>query len=100
MLETIIIPLLATSGGILAVNILGSLLKAYIYPKWGAKGVHIAVFLLSALSATAVQYYVLHGVLPDFTTLAGWEHFMRLAVGIYTASVTVYEAILKRVGFA
>ncbi len=89
---------LTTTGGVLLVNALGSLLKQFVEPRWGVKGIHWTVFTLSLIAATVMQYIILDGVLPDFTTVLGVQHFIALVGTVFMAAVTVYEVVLKRIG--
>lgn len=89
---------LTSTGGVLIVNILGSFLKRYVEPRWGVKGIHAVVLVLSIIAATVMQYIILDGVLPDFRTLEGVQSFIALSGTVFTAAIAVYEVILKRIG--
>lgn len=69
-----------------AVNILTSLLKGFVYPKFGKLGVQVVAFVLAAIGA----WYFIYG-----QHIASLASFVVAALAIFSLSVTFYEVILQ-----
>lgn len=79
-------PLLTVGALTFAVNILTSLLKRYIYPKYGKIGVQIVAFVLASIGAVYFTYLRHNQV---FSEIVG------AALGLFSLSVTFYEVVLQ-----
>ncbi len=78
-----------TALAALAITFLTQLIKSYVFPKWGANGVHAVVFIL-ALAGAGIGYAV-----SVYPTLAS---FVNHALELLAGSVALYEVILKKIG--
>lgn len=80
------------SGAAIAfgVNVIVSLLKRYIYPKYGSFGVHVFSFVLAAIAAVYVIY---GGQFP------GLQQFVIAAAALFSTAVSFYEVVLKHLSF-
>jgi predicted PurR-regulated permease PerM len=72
------------------VNVLVSLLKRFVYPRFGSFGVHVVAFILAMIGA----WYWIYG--QNIESIAT---FVAGAFGIFSLAVTFYEVILKHIGF-
>jgi len=80
-----------TLGAItLVINVATSLLKTYIYPRWGKLGVQIFAFNCAVIAALYVNYV---GKFP------GLEEFVLTAFGIFSLSVAFYEVVLQNISW-
>lgn len=87
MIETLTISAAASA---FAVTLLGSILKRWIYPKFGKFGVQVSIFILAAIAA----WFVIYGQhIANLMTLATG------ALAIFSLSVTFYEVLLSRIDF-
>ena len=75
---------------VLGVVLLTQIIKKYIYPKWGATGVHLFAFILSLIGVVIYQFMQYNEVLNTF---------ILKALEILTISVGVYEILLSKIGF-
>ena len=71
-----------------AVNILTSISKGWIRPKFGVLGVHIVMFALAVIGALYVVY---GGSYPSIT------RGVEAGLIIFSMAVTFYEVLLKRI---
>lgn len=71
---------------IFLVNILTSVLKQWVYPRFGKIGVQVTVFLLALIGAA---YYTYSRLFPDLET------FVASAITIFSVAVAFYEVILS-----
>jgi len=72
---------------ILLVNVVTSLLKKYVVPKWGRNGVHIILFTLATISAVYMNY-------GDSIQI-----YVANAIAIFSLAVALYEVLLSRFAF-
>lgn len=73
---------------IFSVNLVTSIVKRWVYPKWGATGVQAVAFVLALLGAL---YYTYKNNVP------GLEHVVMETLAIFSLSVTLYEVILQHI---
>lgn len=73
-----------------AVNILTSLLKRWVYPKYGKIGVQASAFLLASLGAVYVTYS---------GEVAGLQEFVMNALALFTVTVTMYEVVFSKISW-
>jgi len=81
--------LVVVSGFFLA--ILTQFIKGTVYPKWGATGVHVMMFILAALYAS---------ILASFSAVPHLKIIFDHAVGILATAITAYETLLSKIGFS
>lgn len=74
---------------VFAVNVLTSILKRWVEPRYGKIGVQVTVFLLSAVGA----WYILYG-----KEIIELQNLMGAAIGVFSLSVSLYEVLLKHIG--
>lgn len=72
------------------VIILTQLIKNKVYPKYGSTGVHVLTFILAVIGVGIYQYSLYD---PSFAEI------LQQALAFLATSITVYEVILKRIGF-
>lgn len=72
---------------VVLVNIATSFFKKVVFPKFGATGVQVILFVLSMLAAFVVYY---NGINPSFAHVAG------IAVKIFMSAIVLYEVLLKK----
>lgn len=70
-----------------AVNILTSITKKYVYPRYGKVGVQFVVFFLAFIGA----WYFMYG-----QQIESLSKIVVSALGVFSMSVTFYEVILQR----
>ena len=68
------------------INVFTSLVKDWIYPKFGAFGVQIFVFILAIVGSLYVLY---EGFYP------GFKKTIEAAALIFSTAITFYEVLLK-----
>ena len=85
---------LTGTGGVLVINALSSFCKNYIYPRWGGTGIHVFSMLVALTLAGGYQFYTNGDGLASLD-FKGW---VEQAGIIYTAAVTLYELLFKRIG--
>jgi len=73
---------------ILGVNVLTSIIKRWVYPKYGKVGVQILVFILAAIGAL---YFMYSQLIP------GLQEFVASFISIVALSMTFYEVILSHI---
>ena len=71
-----------------AINILTSIVKRWIFPKWGAFGTQVFAFALALIGAT---YWMYSSQVP------GLEAVVAGAIGLFSLAVTFYEVILQHI---
>lgn len=69
-----------------AVNLLTSIVKKYVYPRYGKVGVQFVAFALAFIGA----WYFIYG-----QQIESLSKFVVSALGIFSMSVTFYEVILQ-----
>lgn len=74
---------------VFGVNVLTSILKRWIEPKFGKIGVQVTVFILALIAAVYLSYGKMIVGLSD--VIAG-------AIGLFSLSVALYEVLLKHIG--
>jgi len=72
------------------VIVLTQLIKNKVYPRFGTTGVHILIFTLSAIGVVIYQFTLVD---PSFAGI------VTQALGYLATAITVYEVILKKIGF-
>jgi hypothetical protein len=74
---------------IFGINVLTSILKRWIEPKWGKIGVQITIFILAIIAALYLSYgkYII-----------GLSDIIGGAIGLFSLSVALYEVLLKHIG--
>lgn len=78
--------MLSGAAIIFIVNVFSSVLKLWVYPKYGKLGVQVMVFFLAVLGGT---YYMYKHLVP------GLEAFVVSVLGVFSLSVAFYEVILS-----
>lgn len=80
------------SGAALAfgINVVVSLVKKFIYPKFGSFGVHVFSFVLATIGAV----YVIYG--GQFPAL---QNLLIAAAALFSTAVSFYEVVLKHLSF-
>lgn len=73
---------------IFSVNILTSIIKRFISPKYGTTGAQVVVFILAVIGALYVTLQV---------QWPGIAVFGQVVLGIFTLSVSFYEVILQHI---
>lgn len=73
---------------VFAVNVLTSVFKRWIEPKWGRIGVQISVFVLALIGAVYVTYGPLFASIQDIVTQG---------LIIFSLAITFYEVVLNRI---
>lgn len=80
--------MLTTASIVFAVNVLSSILKRVVAPKWGTFGTQVVVFVLALIGAL---YFTLQGSFP------GIVDWVKQGLQIFALAVTLYEVILSRI---
>lgn len=75
---------MTTTALVFLINIFTSLLKRYVYPKYGKFGVQVLAFILAVIAAVYFAY-------GD-----GLKVYVTEALVLFSASVAIYEVILSR----
>ena len=73
---------------IFAINIVTSIVKRWIFPKWGAIGTQVFAFGLALIGAV---YWTYSSQVP------GLEAIVASAIGLFSLAVTFYEVILQHI---
>lgn len=73
---------------VLAVTILTSFIKRWVYPKYGAIGTQVTAFVLALIGAI---YYTYAQNIP------GLKEVVTFAIGLFSISVAFYEVILQHI---
>jgi len=71
---------------VLSINVIGSIFKRWVYPKYGKFGVQVMIFSFSLLAAL---YFMYKELIP------GLENFIITALTIFSSTVTIYEVALQ-----
>lgn len=71
---------------VFAINILTSVVKKWIFPKWGKFGVQLFVFALALIGAAYLTYEA---------QIPGLSAVVAAAFGLFSLAVTFYEVILS-----
>jgi hypothetical protein len=79
---------LMISGAALAfaINILTSVVKNFILPKFGEIGIHVFAFALATIGAL---YFLYSDMIP------GFSQAVQAAIAVFTTAVAFYEVVLK-----
>jgi hypothetical protein len=72
---------------ILVINVVSSLLKRWIYPRFGKNGVQVTIFILALIGAV----YWTYG-----KDIVGIEQVVGTAIALFSMAVAIYEVILSR----
>lgn len=72
-------------------NLFTQFVKGVVYKKWGVTGVYITVFVVALLGTVLYQYVY---------SIPEWHIVILKAIASFAAAITLYEVILKRIGFA
>lgn len=72
------------------VIILTQIIKNKVYPKYGTTGVHILTFTLALIGVAIYRYAMSDPYIYDL---------IREALQYLALSITIYEVILKKIGF-
>lgn len=72
---------------VLLVNVLATVLKKYVAPKFGRTGVQVTVFVLALIGAIYMNYG------------ADYKVYLAEAALVFSLAVTLYEVILNRLPF-
>jgi hypothetical protein len=75
------------AAAVFAVNVLSSVLKKYVMPRFGKTGVQVVVFALAMIAAVYMNYG------------ASVEYYVAQAIGIFALAVSLYEVLLSRITF-
>lgn len=86
-MEQLALPTVAVAFG---VNVLTSVLKRWVYPRFGALGVQVTAFVLALIGA----WYWLYG--QNITQLST---IVTAAVALFSLAVALYEVILRHLPF-
>ncbi len=71
---------------VLAVTVLTSIIKRWVYPKYGRIGTQVLAFALATIGAT---YYVYAKNIP------GLQEIVTAAITLFSLSVAFYEVLLQ-----
>ena len=71
-----------------AINVLTSLMKKYIYPRFGKIGIQVVAFVLALIGA----WYFIYG--QHIESFAAW---VTAAFALFSIAVTFYEVILQHI---
>lgn len=82
-----LILMLTAAAVILVINVASSILKRWIYPKFGRTGVQVTVYAISLIGAL---YYSFSG------QIEGLKKIVEASLSIFSLSVTFYEVVLSR----
>lgn len=80
--------MVTTAVVVFAVNILASVLKRWIAPKWGKFGVQVTVFVLALIGAAYFEFGA---------SVAGLQAWVEQGLILFASAVTVYEVILSHI---
>jgi len=72
---------------ILLVNIVTSLLKKFVLPKYGKTGVHVLLFVLAIIGAVYISYG------------SSIQIYVSNSVAVFSLAVALYEVLLSRFAF-
>lgn len=81
---------ISSTAIIFSVNVLTSVLKRWVYPKWGKTGVQVVVFCLALIGAVYPSLSV------QFPSL---QLFISNAIVIFTIAIASYEVIWSRISW-
>jgi len=73
---------------VFAINVFTSIIKTWIYPKFGAIGVQVTVFALALVGAAYVSYGDAYPSARDFIISA---------ISLFSLAVAFYEVILSHI---
>jgi len=73
-----------------AINVATSLLKKYVYPRYGKLGVQVFAFTCAVLAAIYVSYK---------DQFPGLETFFLAVLTIFSMSVAFYEVVLQNISW-
>ena len=76
---------MTTTAIVFIINIFTSLLKRYVYPKYGKLGVQVLVFILAFIAAIYFKYGY------------GVRVYVTEALILFSSAVAIYEVILSRI---
>lgn len=71
---------------VFAINVATSLIKRWVWPRWGAFGVQVVAFVLAGVGA----FYVLYG-----GNYPGLQDLVLAAGGVFSLAVAFYEVVLQ-----
>lgn len=74
---------------VFAINVLTSILKRWIEPKWGKLGTQVTVFILALIGG----WYIMFG--KEIITLS---NLVGSGIALFSLSVALYEVLLKHIG--
>lgn len=74
---------------VFGINVLTSILKRWIEPKWGKTGTQVTVFILAFIAGI----YVTYG-----TSFAAIQEIVQGAIGLFALAVAFYEVLWKHIG--
>ncbi len=69
------------------VNLGSSVLKKWIYPKYGAVGIQVTVFILATIGALYITFK---------ESILGLREVIETALSIFAVAVAFYEVILSK----
>jgi len=78
--------MISSVGIALLINVLTSIFKRFVYPKFGRIGVQIVVFILALIGAV----YITYG-----QQIAELKTIVTSAITLFTTAVVFYEVILQ-----
>ncbi len=70
------------------VNVFTSVMKTWVYPRFGKFGVQVVAFIFAVIGA----WYVLYG-----QNIASLENIVAATIALFTLAVTIYEVILQHI---
>lgn len=73
-----------------AINVAVSILKRWIYPKYGKLGVQVSAFVISLIAALYISYR---------DQFPGLEEFVIAALALFSLTVTFYEVVLEKISW-
>ncbi len=79
---------ISASALVLLVNVFNSVLKRWVYPKFGKFGVQITAFILSTLGSV---YFLYGGIYPGLVDL------LSATAIVFSTAVAFYEVVLSRI---
>ena len=78
---------MTTAAIVLLINVFSSLLKKFIYPRFGKLGVQVSVFVFALLGA----FYV-----TSLANIEGVKVVVEYAIALFCLAVALYEVILSK----
>lgn len=77
--------------GAFALSLLTQFVKNIVFPKYGATGVHILMFILACLGVVCVGLY---------TSMPSVAKIIEEGLALLASAIAMYEVLLSKLGFS